>query len=139
MATLSNCTLSIEKVPSDDSVVKVTVKYTLTPSSIEKLLGTVFRSKMELWGEDGSTDQLRATITDNPFVVSNTTTSITRTQTRTVSKSTLNEDPGTDSEGAELVDEVFAKAVVSYAGNAPTPPPAITPATSAIHRGAWTV
>jgi len=137
---LTNCTLTIEQVPANDSQVKLTVKYTLTPNQTEKLAGSVFGGVAELRRDDPGTagDTIITTINDAQFAVNTATNSITRTVTRTVLKSLLNEDVGFNTEGAEQEDEVFARAVVTYLANAPIPLPDITPANSTVHSGAWT-
>jgi hypothetical protein len=139
MATLSNATMSVAKNASDATKVNVTLKYTLTPSNIERLAGTVFNSSMQIWGEDGTTDQLRITVGDGQFAVSTATPSsgVVRTRTVSVSKSTVNEDPETSASGSEVGDEIFLKAIASYAANAPTPLPTIAPAFSSVVGGVW--
>ncbi len=140
MATLTNCILEITPV-ADQKKVQLKVQYTLTPNQTEKLAGTVFGGTVQIRQDDPGTgqDNILTTISDSQFAVSTSTSSITRKLNAVVvPKSLLNEDTGFGLEGEQQVDEVFARAVVTYKANAPTPLPVITPADSIVHRGAWT-
>jgi hypothetical protein len=49
----------------------------------------------------------------------------------------MNEDPGFQTTGAELIDETFAKITLAYAANAPIPPTLPSPAATSAVNGAW--
>ena len=137
MATLANVTLEPKRVSPNSPNVSLHLTYTLTPSTVEKQAGTVFREHIEILGEDGAVDPLLVALSDQTFPVSTTTASVARTRDRTVSKSIINEDPGVDTRASELGDELLAKVTVTYAANAPIPTPVIPPAFSAVVRGVW--
>ena len=108
MATISSPSLLVENV--NDTTVKLTVKYTLTPNAVEKLAGTVFSENIQLIGDDPGvvSDIVITTFPGDAFAVSNATPTVSRTRTRNVSKSAMNEDPNFASTGAELSDEGVA-------------------------------
>ena len=137
MATISNKSLKVDNV--NNTTVKLTVKYTLTPSAIEKLAGTVFAEKIQLIGDDPGvvTDTVITTFPADAFAVSNATTSVSRTRIRNVLKSAMNEDPTFAPTGAELQDEVFARITLAYAANPPIPSALPSPAPTNIVAGAW--
>ena len=137
MATISNKSLKVDNV--NNTTVKLTVKYTLTPSAIEKLAGTVFAENIQLIGDDPGvvTDKLITTFPADAFAVSNATTSVPRSRTRNVLKSAMNEDPTFAQTGAELQDEVFARITLAYAANPPIPSALPSPAPTNIVAGAW--
>jgi hypothetical protein len=138
MATISNPTLKVEGVNA--TTVKLTVKYRLTPTPVEKLAGTVFSEKIQVIGDDPGvlTDLVITTFPGDNFVVSNATTFVDRERTRSVLKSTMNEDPGFAATGAHSVDETFAKITLAYAANAPIPPTIPAPIPTNQVTGAWT-
>ena len=139
MATISNQSHTIEAIPGNDTTVKVTVKYTLTPSPVEKLAGTVFSESIRLIGDDAGTVS-DITITNFPqdnYAVSSSTATVNRTRTRSVLKSTLNEDPAFTASGAEQIDETFARITLAYAANAPVPPALPAPVVTSVVTGAW--
>lgn len=138
MATISNHSLLVENV--NNTTVKLTVKYTLTPSAVEKLAGTVFTENIQLIGDDpGAANDI--VITSFPaanFAVSSATLTVPRARSRNVLKSAMNEDAAFAANGAELSDEVFARIALAYAANPPIPPalPSPAPATNIV-KGAW--
>ena len=137
MATISNKSLLVENV--NNTTVKLTVKYTLTPSAIEKLAGTVFSENIQLIGDDPLvvTDRLIATFQADAFAVSSGTSTVLRTRTRNVLKSAMNEDPDFVATGAEQSDEVFARIALAYAANPPIPSALPSPTSTNIVTGAW--
>jgi hypothetical protein len=137
MATISNASLLVENF--NNTTVKLTVKYTLTPSAVEKLAGTVFHENIQLIGDDPGilSDIVITNFPGDSFAVSNPTPTVARTRTRNLLKSALNEDPGFASTGAELSDEVFARITLAYAANAPIPSALPSPASTNIVSGAW--
>ena len=122
MATISDATVDIKNV--DDTTVKVTVSYTLTPNKTEKLAGTVFQEKIKLVGSDSGTLTELFAFADgaNPaqYAVSSSTTTVVRSRDHQLPKSTLNEDQGFLPDGAEDPDELLGQIILSYAANAPT-------------------
>ncbi len=141
MATISTPTVAVTNLTA--TTVRVTVKYTLTPSNIEKLAGTVFTENIQLIGDDPevppgvSTDIVITNFPEQTFVVSNTTSTLNRERTRTVLKSAMNEDPEFQTTGAEVVDETLARITLAYAANAPTTPTIPPPTPTNIVKGAW--
>ncbi|MFY9619257.1 MAG: hypothetical protein WAQ99_05550 [Pyrinomonadaceae bacterium] len=137
MATISNDSLLVEGV--NNTTVRVTVKYTLTPNAVEKLAGTVFSENIQLIGDDPLVlnDRTIATFPADAFAVSNATPSVQRTRIRNVLKSAMNEDQGTVSTGAEQTDEVFARIALAYAANPPIPSALPSPAPTNRVSGAW--
>lgn len=138
MATISSKSLKVENV--NNTTVKLTVKYTLTPSAIEKLAGTVFAEKIQLIGDDDPgviNDTVITTFPADAFAVSNATPTVSRTRIRNVLKSAMNEDPAFASTGAELSDEVFARITLAYAANPPIPSTLPSPAPTNTVTGAW--
>lgn len=137
MATISGSSLLVENV--NNTTVKLTVKYTLTPSAIEKLAGTVFSENIQLLGDDLLVDTVigAAFFPVQAFSVSAATPTVTRTRTRNVLKSALNEDPAFEPTGAEQSDEVFARITLAYAASPPIPPTLPSPAPTNVVAGAW--
>jgi hypothetical protein len=139
MATISDPTLDIVNV--DDTTVKVTVVYTLTPSNLEKLAGSVFQEDIVLMGDDSGTLTPVFTFANGSipaqYAVSQSTTSVTRSRDHKISKSTLNEDPAFLANGAENQDEILAQVTISYAANAPTSPTLPAPKNTKTKQGAW--
>ena len=117
----------------------MTVKYRLTPSTIEKLAGTVFSENIQLIGDDPlvAGDIVITNFTSDAFAVSDSTTNVERIRTKNVSKSAMNEDPEFQTTGAEVVDETFARITLAYAASPPAPPTLPPPAITAIVTGAW--
>jgi hypothetical protein len=124
MATISNAALDIKNV--DDTTVKVTVSYTLTPDQTEKLGGAVFQEDIVVGGVDSGTLTPLFTFANgakpSQYAVSSSTTSVLRSRDHQLDKSTLNEDSGYLPTGAEDPDEIQAQITLSYAANAPTKP-----------------
>ena len=92
MATISfpEQGLTVENLSATQ--VRVTVRYRLTPSQIEKLAGTVFSEHIRLIGEDAGVDD-DIVITNFPgavYAVNATTNFVDRTRVRTVSKAAMN-------------------------------------------------
>jgi hypothetical protein len=135
MATISNQSLTVENL--NDTTVRVTVKYRLTPSNVEKLAGTVFSENIQLIGDDGDTNDGITSFPGATYAVSSSTPFVDRSRIRSVLKSTLNEDPGFQPTGAELVDETFARIKLAYAANAPNPPTLPPTASTNSVKGAW--
>ena len=137
MATISNRSLIVDNVNA--TTVKITVKYTLTPTAIEKLAGTVFSENIQLIGDDPgvASDIVITTFPADAFAVSNATPTVNRTRTRNVLKSAMNEDPEFLTTGAEVIDETFARITLAYAANAPVPPSLPSPGTTNFVTGAW--
>ncbi|HXU39575.1 MAG TPA: hypothetical protein VN937_24685 [Blastocatellia bacterium] len=137
MATISTPTVAVTNLTA--TTVTVTVKYTLTPSSIEKLAGTVFSEKIQLIGDDPGviSDIVITNFPEQTFVVSSSTASLNRVRTRTVLKSAMNEDPEFRTTGSEVVDETLARITLGYAANAPTSPTLPPPTSTNTVTGAW--
>jgi len=137
MATISTPTLSVTN--ASNTTVMLTVKYTLTPSNIEKQAGTVFSENIQLIGDDPGVagDIVITNFPVQTFVVSTSTTTLTRERTRTVLKSAMNEDPQFQTTGAEIVDETLARITLAYAANGPTTPTLPSPTPTNIVNGAW--
>lgn len=134
MATISSVTFT--PAASGNSNVKITVSYTLFPSQLEKLAGSVFRENIELWGDDGAIDVRRYTMpSPQLFSVNSATSTVDRSRSIVISKDVMNEDPKLTATGSELPDEIYAKVTLTYAANAggSLPPPA----TSAVVTGFW--
>jgi hypothetical protein len=139
MATISKPTLDIENV--DDTTVKVTVDYTLTPNQTEKLARTVFQEDIVVMADDSGTQTPIFTFANGAvpaqYAVDTTTTSVSRSRDHQISKSTLNEDPGFLKNGAQDPDEILAQVTISYAANAPSPSALPPVKTSTLQKGAW--
>jgi hypothetical protein len=135
MATISNPSLLVTNL--NDTTVTVTVKYTLTPNAVEKLAGTVFSEDIQLIGEDDGPDDLVITTFAKDNFKSNGAPTVSRTRTKNVLKSALNEDPKFESNGAELPDEVLARITLKYAAIPPIPPALPSPAVTNTVKGAW--
>ncbi len=137
MATISNQTFKVENL--SNTIVKVTVKYRLTPSPIEKLAGTVFSENIKLIGDDpgAAGDIVIDSFPGAAYAVSSSTSFVDRTRIRNVLKSAMNEDPQFLTTGAEVVDETFARITLAYAANAPTPPTLPSPTSTSTVTGAW--
>ena len=137
MATITVPALIITNV--SDTTVSLKVSYTLTPSAIEKLAGTVFSESIQAIGDDPGIlgDIIVTTFSTQVFAVNSATINVARTRTRNVLKSNMNEDSGFEVTGAEQVDEVFARVTITYAANAPAVPTLPLPSNSNIVTGAW--
>jgi hypothetical protein len=137
MATISNVSLLVTNL--NNTTVTLTVKYTLTPNTLEKLAGSVFSENIQLIGDDPGVagDLVITTFTGDAFAVSNGTPTVSRMRTKNVLKSTMNEDPEFASNGGEVTDEVFARITLAYAANAPIPPALPSPAVTNTVTGAW--
>lgn len=139
MATIPSKTLIIKNVNA--TTVTVTVKYTLKPSDIEKLAGSVFREDIQLIGDDPGVlgDIVITNFPTQVYAVSVATPAegVVRTRSRNVLKSALNEDPQFETTGAEVVDETFARINLTYAANAPDPPTLPGPTSTNLVTGAW--
>ena len=123
----------------NNTTVNLRVSYTLTPSAIEKLAGTVFSENIQAIGDDAGVlgDIVITTFPTQVFAVNATTTNVPVTRTRNVLKSNMNEDSGFLTTGAEQSDEVFARVTITYAANAPAAPTLPPPGKSATVTGAW--
>ena len=141
MATISSPALKIENV--NNTTVKLTVSYTLIPSAIEKLAGTVFSENIKVIGDDpGVFSDITIATFPGPavFAVSSGTPSGGVLRTRVIpslAKSLLNEDPAFEPTGAELGDQIFAQINVVYAANAPVTPTLPSPTQTNFVKGAW--
>jgi len=155
MAVLSNVTLSIAKIPSTPSSVRVTIKYRLTPSRIEQMARSVFNEEVSLLGRDWlslsmevaaaadrspsipTIDTPIATLGGTSFAVSESSPHVDRSRVFVITKSRLNEDPETTASGSEVQDELLARVKVAYAANKPTGASAPYPAFSSMLTGTW--
>ena len=137
MATIAGTSLLVENVNA--TTVKLTVKYILTPNAVEKLAGTVFSESIQVIGDDAgmATDIVVTNFPSDVFAVSSATPTVTRTRSRNVLKSAMNENPGFLATGAEQSDEVFGRITLAYAASAPIPPALPPPATTNTVTGAW--
>jgi hypothetical protein len=135
MATITTPSLVITNVNA--TTVNVAVSYTLTPTAIEKLAGSVFSEKIELIGDDPILDVVVSVFPIQSYAVNASTVNVPRTRNRNILKSTLNEDLGFESTGAEQVDEVFTRLSITYAANAPTVPTLPPAKISNTVKGAW--
>lgn len=154
MAVLSNVTLSIAKIPSTPSSVRVTIKYRLTPSRVEQMARSVFNEEVSLLGRDWLSLSMEAAVDDvapsvptidtpiatlrgTSFAVSESSPHVDRSRVFVLAKSRLNEDPETTASGSEVQDELLARVKVSYAANPPTGASAPYPAFSSMLTGTW--
>ncbi len=137
MATISSPSLTVENV--NDTVVKLTVKYTLTPNAVEKLAGTVFTENIRAIGDDAGvlTDVTISNFPAESYAVSAATPTVVRTRVRNISKAAMNEDPEFLLNGGELADEVFARITMSYAANPPIPAALPSPTATNTVSAAW--
>jgi hypothetical protein len=137
MATISSPSLTVENVSA--TVVKLTVKYTLTPNAVEKLAGTVFTETIQVVGDDPGvlTDIIISTFPSDSFAVSTTTPTVARTRVRNILKSSMNEDPEFLLNGGELSDEVLARITLAYAASPPIPSALPSPAVTNTVSAAW--
>ncbi len=137
MANISGAALNVTNVNA--TTVLATVTYTLTPTQVEKLAGTVFNENLQLIGDDAGvlTDIVISNFPAQSFAVSAATPTVLRTRTRNILKSAMNEDPAFLANGSEQSDEVFTRVTLSYAANAPNPPTLPAPATTNTVNGAW--
>ncbi len=137
MATISSPSLTVENVSA--TVVKLTVKYTLTPNAVEKLAGTVFTETIQAIGDDpgAATDIVISTFPAESYAVSAATPTVTRTRVRNVLKSSMNEDPAFLLNGGELTDEVLARITLAYAASPPIPSALPSPVVTSTVSAAW--
>ncbi|MDI6793430.1 MAG: hypothetical protein QME81_11290 [bacterium] len=137
MASITNPVLVVTGV--NPTTVNLKVTYTLTPSAIEKLAGTVFKESILAIGDDSGVlgDVVVATFTPQVFVVNAATINVPRNRALNVLKSAMNEDSGFEPSGAEQVDEIFAKVTITYEANAPVVPTLPAPGISSTVTGAW--
>jgi hypothetical protein len=110
--------------------VTVTVKYTLIPSAVEKVAETVFTENIQLIGYDGKPNgPVIANFAQDAYTT-NGQSSVLRTKTKNVPKSTLNEDKEYKANGAEEPDEIQARITIGYGPVKPNPqtlpPPTVT-------------
>lgn len=153
MATISNVTLSIDNYNAAARTVQLHFAYRLTPSSVERMAGTVYQETFSLLGRDylvplpmaaevdSALPSRDSTIRDfrgSLYAASPSTAAINRSFTVTVAKSLLNEDQGVSSSGSELGDEVLAKATVKAIANLPVGAGVIPPGFSSLVVGTWT-
>lgn len=131
MATISVLPV-LEVANATDTTVNLTVRYTLTPSNVEKLAGTVFREKIDVIGNDAGyvNDTVLSKFPRKEYAVDKDTNDVERVRTIEISKSLMNEDSGFTARGSEQRDEVFARVTVVFAANAPEnrepPPPVVS-------------
>jgi hypothetical protein len=137
MATISSPSLTVENVNA--TVVKLTVKYTLTPNAVEKLAGTVFTENIRAIGDDPGvlTDMIISNFPADSFAVSAATPTVDRTRVRNILKSSMNEDPEFLLNGGEVSDEVLARITMSYAANPPIPAALPSPTVTNTVNAAW--
>jgi len=135
MATITVPVLAITNV--NDTTVRLSVSYTLTPTLIEKQAGSVFSETIKLFADDPALDLVISNFPTQSFAVNANTVNVARTRTRNELKGTLNEDAGFEVTGAEQVDEVYAQVTVIYAANPPVVPTPPAPRKSNIVTGAW--
>lgn len=137
MATISSPSLTVENVSA--TVVKLTVKYTLTPNAVEKLAGTVFTETIQVIGDDPGvlTDIVISTFPADSFAVSTATPTVARTRVRNILKSSMNEDPEFLLNGGELSDEVLARITLAYAASPPIPSALPSPVVTNTVSAAW--
>lgn len=156
MATISNVTLAISDYNSLTGTVKLTFKYRLTPSAVEKMAGTVYKEQLSLLGRDyaiplplpveaeradillPTRDSTIRTFNGGMFAASPSTPAIDRQFVVTVAKSILNEDPELSSTGSETSDEVLSKVMVTMIANLPVGAGPIPPGFSSVVSGTWT-
>jgi hypothetical protein len=155
MATLSNVTLSISDYNATAKTVRLTFKYRLTPSSVEKMAGTVYREQFSLLGRDyvilmpGAVEAVEAvgvpardstirTFNGGMFAASPSVPAIDRQLVVTVAKSILNEDPQHSASGSEISDEVLSRVSVAAIANIPVGAGPIAPGFSSLVTGTWT-
>jgi hypothetical protein len=141
MASITVPVLTITNVNA--TTVSLRVTYTLTPSLIERLAGTVFQDTIIAIGDDapfgsfGGTDIIVSIFPTAPFAVNSATINVPRTITVNRLKSSLNEDPTFLATGAEQMDEIFARVTIAYAAAAPAVPTLPVPTASNQVSGAW--
>jgi hypothetical protein len=137
MATISSPSLTVENVNA--TVVKLTVKYTLTPNAVEKLAGTVFTENIQAIGDDPGvlTDLIISNFPADSYAVSAATPTVARTRVRNILKSSMNEDPDFFLNGGEIADEVLARITMSYAANPPIPAALPSPTVTNTISAAW--
>lgn len=137
MATISSPSLTVENVNA--TVVKLTVKYTLTPNAVEKLAGTVFTETIQAIGDDPGalTDIVITNFPAQSYAVSAATPTVVRTRTRNILKSSMNEDPEFLLNGGEASDEVLARITLAYAASPPIPPALPSPVSTNTVSAAW--
>mgnify|MGYP000438030356 CR=1 FL=1 len=153
MATISNVTLSIGDYNSVTKTVRLTFKYRLTPSSVEKMAGTVYTEQFSLLGRDyliplpsaevrsdlimPTSDSTIRSFGGTMYAASASTPAIDRQLVVTVAKSILNEDPELTASGSEVSDEVLAKVSVNAVANLPVGAGPIPPGFSSVVSGTW--
>jgi len=153
MATISNVTLTINNYNATAKTVQLHFAYRLTPSSVERMAGTVYREVFNLLGRDyfvplprgvemdatlPSRDTTLGNFGGGIFAASPSTAAINRSFTVTVAKSLLNEDKELSSSGSEVGDEVLVKATVTAIANLPVGAGVIPPGFSSLVGGTWT-
>jgi len=127
--------------------------YRLTPSSVERMAGTVYREIFSLLGRDylvplptavevdaalPARDTTLRNFGGSIYAASTSTSAINRSLTVTVAKSLLNEDKELSSSGSEVADEVLVKASVTAIANLPVGAGVIPPGFSSLVTGTWT-
>ena len=137
MATITVPVLTITNVNATTVSLKVT--YTLTPSNIEKLAGTVFKDKIDVIADDPGffSDITVTTLPTAEFTVNAGTVNVQRTIALPRLKSQLNEDPLFEQNGSQDIDEIFARVTITYLANAPIVPTLPPLGKSNIEKGAW--
>lgn len=153
MATISNVTLTINNYNAAAQTVQLHFAYRLTPSSVERMAGTVYREVFSLLGRDyivplpaavemdvtlPSRDTTLGNYGGGIYAASANTSAIDRSYAVTVAKSLLNEDKELSSSGSEVGDEVLVKATVTAIANLPVGAGVIPPGFSSLVGGTWT-
>jgi len=153
MATISNVTLSINNYNATSRTVQLHFAYRLTPSSVERMAGTVYREVFSLLGRDyvvplpaavemdaslPARDTTLANFGGGMYAAGSSTAAINRSFTVTVAKSLLNEDKEVYGSGSEAGDEVLARASVTAIANLPVGAGVIPPGFSPLVTGTWT-
>ena len=155
MATISNVTLSITDYSAVTRTVRLTFKYRLTPSAVEKMAGTVYTEQFSLLARDymiplptvnvertditlPTRDTAIRTFSGSMYAASPSTPGIDRQFSILVAKSVLNEDPELTASGSEVSDEVLARIAVNAVANLPVGAGPIPPGFSSLVTGTWT-
>ncbi|MBI5256971.1 MAG: hypothetical protein HY855_10765 [Burkholderiales bacterium] len=122
MPSIANITLKIDPALQANRKRKVSVSYTLRFTPAEELAGSVFEERVQLRGDDPIFDNDRGTPLLTGFVKA-TPNNVSRTLTKMVSQSVLDEDGDTIILGvpiAVLRDELYARVTLKpfHPGNA---------------------
>ena len=137
MADIQNASLTIEDVPGNSAIARVTVRYTVFQFPPEFWANTLYEEDIRLIGDDFPFNPSAPSGTDitiavfPPLSVRNPHGGILppppprfffdRQRVLYVAKDALNEDPGFNALGLPLQDEVFALISLRYIANVPFP------------------